>query len=149
MVKCLDCGGASPEENPYSSPQADLVEPGAADLAEGSAASIRRAFHRREKAIKRIAWTNLVLAIIWIPAASGSVSVLLLTSLRRLGIDIAPSVRLPDSLPGDSRLVILTAFHVGVFGLSIALLLGLRTLRSWTRWTMIALARSSFCSQTA
>jgi hypothetical protein len=128
------------DENPYAAPGAEIRPYAAEELVDGGPVSIRRAFHRRERSIKRLAWVNLLVAILWLPAAAGSLFFLMLSTLRGAGVDIVPSLRLPPTLPTGGPLVAITAFHLGVFSLSIALLIGLRALRSWARWTMVGLA---------
>ena len=140
MTTGLRFDGLEPDENLYAPPKAEFLEPSAADLAEGSPAAIRHAFYRREKTIKRIAWINLILAIVWFPAAVGSVLFLAISTLQRAGIDIPPAVRLPPTMPTGVGLMLLTAFHNGIFGLTVALFLGLRALRWWARWAMVGLA---------
>jgi hypothetical protein len=127
-------GDSDPDPNVYAAPSVDFSDP----LAGSELASMRRAFYLRERAIKGLAWMNLLLAIVWLPAACGSLFFLTLSRLRNAGIDIAPSVDLPATLPTDYRLVLLAVFHIGVFGLNVALFLGLRGQRSWARWTMVA-----------
>jgi hypothetical protein len=123
--------------NPYAAPSADLSElPAEADA---SAVSLRRAHLGREKAVKRVAWLNLVLAIIWSPAAIGSLLVMALSVF-----DLAGSERFfPPGLHPGLALAGLALFHGSVFSLNVALFLGLRRLRAWARWTMVGLAALS------
>jgi hypothetical protein len=132
--------GSVPDENLYAAPKAEALDLSAEDFVGGRPAAIRRDSYRREKTIKRIAWINLVLAIVWFPAAIGSLFVLTLLSLRRAGIDIAPSIRLPASMPTGIELVAATVLHFSVFSFFVAGFYGLRTLKSWARWAMVGLA---------
>jgi hypothetical protein len=140
MIRDPQRADSESRENPYASPAADFGGPASGDLTDENALALRRGLFGRERAIRRLAWMYLLLAIVWIPAAVGSLFFLALSSLRRAGIDVAPAVRVPARLPTDPGLVILTLFHVGVLSLNIALFYGLRALRSWARWTTVALA---------
>ena len=77
-------GDSGPEPNVYAAPSVDFSDP----LAGSEIPSIRRAFYLRERASKGVAWVNLVLAIVWLPAAGGSLFFLTLSRLRNAGIDI-------------------------------------------------------------
>jgi hypothetical protein len=129
--------GDSPE-NPYAPPMADPRQNPPGEFGDSEAAAVRRELIGREKAIKRIAWINLILAIIWLPACITLLFSLLLVSLASLGFDLG-QVREP---PVDERgweLVGLALFHTSFFSLFVALFSGLRRLRSWARWTTVVL----------
>ncbi len=129
--------GAPTQSNPYAPPSADLAElPAGVDA---NAVAVRLAHLGRENAIKLIAWINLLVAVIWSPAAIGTVVLLVLTTLRVDGFErFFPPVPHPGlAIAG------LTLFHGGAFSLNVALFLGLRRLRAWARWTMVGLATVS------
>jgi hypothetical protein len=132
--------GSGNLDNPYAPPRAELEEISAGDPADGSSLAVRRALRRREKAIKRVAWINLLGAFIWLPAAGGSLFFLVLDTFRASGADFVPSIESPPGLPTGGWLVLLTLFHVGIFSLFVTLFIGLRRLASWARWAMVGLA---------
>jgi hypothetical protein len=138
MAADLPLDDSRSASNPYAAPLADLREPPAGAGALAGAAAIRRALIGREKAIKRLAWINLPLAVIWFPATVASLFSLVVTSLRELGFDLGAVREAPIDLRGPALLG-LALFHTGLFALYVALLFGVRGLRPWARWTMAGL----------
>jgi hypothetical protein len=131
---------SEPAQNPYAAPAWETGGPAAGGLFEDGPEAIRRAYYRRERAIKRIAWINLGVAIVWLFPAVGSLIVLALAMLREIGADVAPSLDLPPIRPIGSSFTLLTLSNVGTLSLNVAMWYGLRTLRSWARWTVVGLA---------
>ncbi len=123
-------------ENPYAPPAARLTS---SELSDESARALRLAYLGREKAIRRVAWINLVCAIIWVFPTAGSLIVVLLIGLRAMNADIAPSFDLPPPAPFGGVMGLVALANVCLLSFWIALFIGLRSLQSWARWTMVGL----------
>ena len=82
---------------------------------------------------------NFVLAVIWIPAAIGTVLMSGLMLLRAVGIDPV-SYQFPGDMPSALVCLVLTAFHVGCLALNIGIGVGLRRFRPWARWAEVVVA---------
>ena len=124
---------SSPDEsdlgsNPYGPPSVDLGDLASDTPAAGSPAAVRHALIRRERAVKRVAWICLLLAIVRLPAAGGSLFFLTLSTIRALGHEPL-NIDWPPAMPTGMVLARMTFRHVGFFALYVALLLGLRGLR--------------------
>ncbi len=126
--------------NPYAPPSADLREPsvGASQAVDPEVIAIRRTFIGRERAIKRVAWINLVFAMIWLPVVGVSLFMLAVVGLKGFGFELRGFTEPPAHLQGWG-LLFATVFHSVCFVLYLALLFGLRGLRTWARWTMVGL----------
>ena len=101
-----------PSFDPYAPPR---TEPGQAHyLSDRHAdrALVRLAYLDHERAIRRVSWVNFVLAVVWTPAAVGTVLMLGLMLLRAVGIDPV-SYRFPKDTPAVPEFLAMTAFHVG------------------------------------
>jgi hypothetical protein len=127
-------------QNPYAPPATENARHASGEVSDESARALRRAHLGREKAIKRVAWINLVCAIIWVLPTVGSLIVLLLMALRAMSADIAPSLNLPPPAPYGGVFGLITLVNASLLSLWVALFLGLRSLQSWARWTMVAVA---------
>ncbi len=123
-------------ENPYAAP---AFERTSSEISDESARALRLAYLGRETAIRRVAWINLVCAILWVFPTVGSLLVVLLIGLRAMNADIAPSLDLPPPALFGGVMGLVAVSNVCLLGFWIALFIGLRSLQSWARWTMVGL----------
>jgi hypothetical protein len=124
--------------NLYAAPSVVFEESPARTVGQATIQQIRRT-DRRERSIKRLSWLNVLLAIIWLPAAVGTLGLSTLLTLKAIGFEIGND-KLPRGMPTGIIWVAITAFHVASFSLNVALVIGLRSLRPWARWTEFGLA---------
>jgi hypothetical protein len=130
----------APQEpfDPYAPPRAETDEAG--DLTDDlDPQDIPLAYLDHARAIKRVSWVNFFLAVIWAPAAIGTLLMSALMVLRAVGIDPI-DYQFPKDIPSGIAWVALTTFHIGCLALNIAIGIGLRRFQSWARWADIAIA---------
>ncbi|MGC8638391.1 MAG: hypothetical protein ACP5XB_00770, partial [Isosphaeraceae bacterium] len=130
--------GSEVPPNPYAAPAAlpeQLCEP---FDPHNIPPRLRLAYLDHERAITRLSWINFGLAVIWVPAAIGTVLMSALMLLRAVGIDPV-SYQFPSNMPTGPLFLLLTVFHVGCLVLNIFIGVGLRRLRSWARWADVIL----------
>jgi hypothetical protein len=132
--------------NPYEPPSTDLEELPPVPDKDVHAQETRRAYLGREEAVKRLSWLNVLLAIVWLPATLRTLGFSAFFVLKTIGFDVG-GLQLPLGTPTGPALIVLTVFHVGCFILNVALVLGLRALQPWARWTelVVALVFLIFC----
>jgi hypothetical protein len=102
--------GAEPPPDPYAPPTARRWKPDAPLDLNDLPAQLRLAYLDREMAIRRVSWINFGLAIIWIPAAIGTVLMSALLFLRAVGINPV-RYHFPGKMPTVPIFLGLTVFH--------------------------------------
>jgi hypothetical protein len=126
--------------DPYASPGAESDGASAPRVASSmDLRSIPLACLDRARTIRRVAWVNFILAIIWAPAAIGTALMSALIVLRAIGVNPV-DYQFPADTPQGISWVALTTFHVGCFALNIAVGMGLRRLQPWARWAEVVIA---------
>jgi hypothetical protein len=128
--------------NPYRPPSSDNEKIAAIVPGEPNDGATRRTYLARERTIRRLAWLNVALAIVWFPLVLATVAISFILLLGMLGLDFRRALPGMEAMPSDAfwPFLALAVFHGGCFALNIALAIGLRRLQPWARWIELVLA---------
>jgi hypothetical protein len=124
--------------DPYAPPRSESIQSGRPD-SDVDPRRIPLAYLDRALTIRRIAWANFFLAIIWAPAAIGTSLMTLLMIVRAMGLNPV-DYQFPRNMPTGIGWLALTAFHVGSFAFNLAIGISLRRFQPWARWMDVAIA---------
>lgn len=125
--------GLGTSDDPYAPPRTELEHAQSRLSQDADLDRLRCAYLDQETAIRRVSWLNFTLALVWMPAAIGTLLMSGLMLLRAVGIDPV-NYQFPKDTPPGIGLLALTGFHVGCLVLNIVIWRELRRFRPWARW---------------